>query len=62
MLSIWRFEPIKSHLRVCKPLRILEKFKIIPVMDSIITDKNTFNGFPEAGRGIAVNPFPSFRI
>ena len=37
-------------------------WSIIPVIDSIITDKNTFSGFPEAGRGIAVSPFPSFKI
>ena len=32
------------------------------MIDSIITDKNTFNGFPLDGLGIAVNPFPEFKI
>ena len=32
------------------------------VMDSIMTDRKTFKGFPELGRGIAVNPVPFERI
>ena len=40
----------------------LQMRKNDPVIDSIITDRKTFSGFPDVGLGIAVKPLPLFSI